>query len=299
MGDAEVDVEFAHKRLGIVQDFCSVRKTLLRLLRGPRAALDATLAGTPTDAGHLVRPPGGFGVVYGTVADVLRRRGVSVLTGCDLRSIRRGGGGFEVDLAGSARHYDRVISTIPIPTLARLIGLPLGHPFEYMKLVSLFYRHRGEIGHDSSFLFNFSPEGRWKRVVTLSRFYGRHGADDYLVVEATLRPGDDVDVAGLRRDFEGHARKAGLFRGELNYQGCLTTNNAYPIYRRDNIERMREAKKGVAGWGVCLAGRQGEFDYISSSDAAGNARAVATRLKGEYEGACCASPPAQGQEALS
>lgn len=60
------------------------------------------------------------------------------------------------------------------------------------------------------------------------------------------------------------------------------TRNAYPVYRRDNVDRIAAAKQRLKQWGLDLAGRQGEFDYISSSDAAGKAKIVAEKIKADY-----------------
>lgn len=275
MPDTEVDPIFATKRLGLIGRWCSLRRIAGSVLRGRRTVLRGTPALTPTD---LVRPPDGFDGIYRAIGDEVAARGARVRTGCDVRSVRRVGDGFELDVDGVAERFDRVVSTIPVPTMARLAGIPMRHEFEYVKMVSLFYRFRGAAVADATVLHNFTPAGTWKRITFFSQYYGRCDGDDYFTVEVPVSERDDEDPDRHRAAFESHARRLGLFPGDPRLQGYLVTRHAYPVYRRDSLDLIQEEKEKLTRWGLLLAGRQGEFDYISSSDAAGNARRVASEL---------------------
>jgi hypothetical protein len=99
----------------------------------------------------------------------------------------------------------------------------------------------------------------------------------YFTVEGTMKGG-----TGARRppraaieDFEAWARDEGLFAAAPRYLDGVVTPHAYPVYRTDNVRAVRDLKSRLESEGVVLAGRQGDFNYLSSSDAAGDAARVA------------------------
>lgn len=275
MLDTEVDPIFATKRLGLIGRWCSLRGIAASMLRGRRTVLRGTPALTPTD---LVRPPGGFDGVYQAIGDEVKARGARVRTGCDIHSVRRVRDGFELDIDGVAERFDRVISTIPVPAMARLAGIPMRHELEYVKMVSLFYRSHGAAVADATVLHNFTPTGAWKRITFFSQYYGRCNGDHYFTAEIPVSERDDEDPDRHRTAFESHTRRLGIFPSAPRLQGYLVTRHAYPVYRRDSLDLIQEEKEKLTRWGLLLSGRQGEFDYISSSDAAGNARRFASEL---------------------
>jgi len=272
--DAEVDLEFAAKRMSYLKDWASLRGTLIRLAR----SRDTVFTADTSHAAALVRPPQGFGAVYSAVHRILQERGVTVLTDCKILAVRCAVSGFEIDFGGETRSYDRVVSTIPLEAIARTLGIPTIEGPEYMGLFSLFYRFRGDSGHSATVLYNFTLEGRWKRVTSFSRFYGLHEGDEYFSVEGTIPQGDEGDLSLLQTDFEEHIDRLGLYRGKLTLQGAVRTGHAYPVYRKGNTARVIALKAVVQRSGIRIVGRQGDLDYISSADAAGNADEAAAQI---------------------
>lgn len=276
--DEDIDIEFARKRLSLIQEHGSLIAIASKFFQGQKTAL----AVPPTEKQVFVRPVEGFDKIYSTIEGILLSQGVSVITSCQIRAVKRKNDGFEIDFPDRKKFYDRVVSTIPVSTMSELIGMPLEQKLDTRTLSSLFYRFRGELGHDSTVLHNFSPEGDWKRIITFSKYYGTHEGDDYFVVEVTFDNNYDPNLLEQKEAFEAQIKGFGLLKGELKYQGGLVTQNAYPVYRRDNVDRIAAAKQRLKQWGLDLAGRQGEFDYISSSDAAGKAKIVAEKIKADY-----------------
>lgn len=266
--EKDIDLEFAVQRMAFLAEVCSLRRLVPRLAgrlwRRPVARKEV-----------LVRPRAGFAVVYDAIGRELSAHGVEVHLSCRIGSIKRRDRGFTIESSVGVQHYDRVISTIPVGATSRLVGLPVESGFEYMKLISLFYRFRGEAGHDGGVLFNFTYDGNWKRVVALSRFYGPDRGDDYFVVEVTAREADTEAVAAADRAFREHAQRHGLYRGALELVGAHVTDHAYPIYLRQHAATVRESRSRLERWGIDLIGRQGRFDYLSSEAAAASARAFA------------------------
>jgi hypothetical protein len=272
--DDEVDIEFATKRMLLIRDSASLRKVVVRLARRREIVFNADAE----RLGELVRPREGFDRLYAQIDDILRERGVTVLRSCEINEVHRAGSGFEIVAGGERRVYDRVISTIPLEAMAGLLCMsPVEGP-EYMRLFSLFYRFRGDCGHGATVLYNFTYEGRWKRATMFSKYYGEYQGDQYFSVEGTVPPGEDGDLLPFQTDFETHVTRLGLYRGQLLYQGGLMTGHAYPLYRKANTARAAALKDAIRRMGIDIAGRQGELDYISSADAAGNAEEVATRV---------------------
>jgi hypothetical protein len=271
--DAEVGLEFARYRLTKVETACSWRAAARRMLRGRRA-----VAAVYADEGY-VRPKAGFAAVYGPVAEALRRSGVRVRTSARVQEARREAGEHALCVDGVVERYDDVVSTIPIPTLARLAGMELQARLETRSLFSLFYRHSGALRHDATYLYNFHPEGRWKRMTTFSEMHGRHEGDAWFTVEGTLDAGcGEEALEACRRDFETTAAARGLFDGTPAYQGGLITASAYPVYRPRDKPALEGARQALRDRGFVPVGRQGAFDYLGSGTIAANARRTAREL---------------------
>ncbi|HEV7587767.1 MAG TPA: FAD-dependent oxidoreductase [Longimicrobium sp.] len=271
--DVEIGLEFARYRLAKVASACSWRGTAGRLVRGRTAVAEVL-----SPYGY-VRPKLGFAAMYGPVAEALRQRGVRVRTGARIDEARRAGAVHELSVDGTVERYDDVVSTIPIPTLARLAGMERPAAVETRSLFSLFYRHSGGLRHDATYLYNFNPAGRWKRMTTFSAMYGRERGDAWFTVEGTLEAGcGEEALDACRHDLEKTAAGFGLFDGTPEYQGGVVTANAYPIYRPDDGPALDAARGALRDRGFVLVGRQGAFDYLGSGTIAANARRTAREL---------------------
>jgi protoporphyrinogen oxidase len=276
--DDEIDFEFARQRLSVLQESCSLRRVawdLLIRLAGQRSRRYDWRSWSA-----WVRPPGGFDVAYAAIREQLNDERVSVLTGITIHSIARKGSRFVIEFDDRAVTYDRVVSTIPLASAFEYVGQPLApsdRP-EYRRLASLFYRFRGDLGHDSAVLYNFTTTGRWKRLTTFSNIYGSSGGNHYFVVECTVAEVRDETLAELASDFERHVAELSLFRGELDFQGGVITDHAYPVFRRGLYAKVAEARKRLNAWGIDTVGRQGRFEYTSSSVTAERARSFARQL---------------------
>jgi protoporphyrinogen oxidase len=276
--DVNIDILFAEQRLQMLQEHLSLRSIVDRMtlrLQGRQVQV-----GRPVI--RYVRPQRGFQQFYGAIKEQLEERGIRVLTGQCIQQIQACDSGFLIRLAERSEQFDLVISTIPLPTLAGYIDLPLDDArFEYMKLISLFYRFRGNAGFDGHVLFNYSDGGLWKRVTRFSEYYGRHEGDEYFTVEVTAREPWDVTVERAREDFERHARSLGLYHGQLLYQGCAITDNAYPLFPVDEVKRLNDVKQRIRDLGIYLVGRQGNFEFISSWLTTLKAKSLAESLRGQ------------------
>ena len=173
-------------------------------------------------------------------------------------------GRFDVEIDGEVKAYDRVISTIPIPDMLRLIGEEPKVDIQTRNLISLFYT--GVFDRPGNTFFNFSNEASWKRITVFSRFYQpTKQGKDYFTVEVTSDDVSQQQVELAAADFEKHANGVGLFRGSPKLEGSHVSYSAYPIYRRDQSQAVEAEKERLRSYGIDLLGRQGNFEYVISN----------------------------------
>lgn len=271
--DTEIDLLFAQQRMGDMSERASFRVLLSRLARHPVQSLS-----NPRQASALARPPGGFQRVYSAVESALSEAGVGVRKGIAVTSISRDKNCFWLESDGRKEAYDRVVSTIPLPILGRLLKVPLDYAFQTVTLLSLFYRCKGPHRFDSAILFNYSRTGNWKRITDFSLFYGDADGDNYFAVEIPLPSSQSVDVITAAQAFEAHVAGSDLFSGQPIFQGHSIVPNAYPVFKSEGLGKLAADKARVAETGVVLLGRQGEFRYVSSHTAAESAVHLARKL---------------------
>lgn len=273
MPDKDIDVLFALQRMDYLENACSIRiraKKFLSALVGRRQS------DFWTDE-HFVHPKEGFRVVYERIERSLTAAGVNIRKGTNIRELVAEGGRYRID----GEWYDKVVSTIPVPVLARYMGMQTDVRFECVRLVSLFYRFRGDPGFEGCVLFNFTETSHWKRITLFSRYYGKADGADYFTVECVLREDDPQGEDFVREDFESHARGLGLFRGDLDFQGAVTTPNAYPVFRAADSSGIEKTKRRIQALGIELLGRHGAFEYLSSSVTAAKSKKMGEKIAAE------------------
>jgi Protoporphyrinogen oxidase len=273
--DEEVGLEFAMQRLRDVQLYTPIalaRRKLLGMLHKPATSAAPAYTG-------LVRPLNGFEEVYNKIASSLTRQGIAVRLGCAIKSVkRRERGGYEIDFGDHTETYSRVVSTLPIPVMLRLLGTAAKVRFEHVSLLSLFYR--GRVRHDASFLYNFTSRGKWKRITLFSNFYGKIGGSDYFTVEITTQDTSPQHLEMLRADFETHADALSLCEPDvpLQYLGSIVTERAYPLFQRGKSQELQAERDRLTAAGIDFVGRQGNFAYLSSHAAAQQAACLAATI---------------------
>lgn len=277
--DTDVDIEFALQRLTSLPTDCGLRRNLFRIVR---EAFDSQIA--EQTWGCYVRPPEGFSFTYSLIGQDLLKAGVSVRTGIRVERIERSGTGFLLhsEEKEGGEKFDLIVSTIPIGTMLRIIGLNTERPPDTIRLVSLCYRFQGDLGFSrANMLYNFTYDARWKRLNLHSPHYGQDRGDDYFVVECTNRSDSTETEESYRKDFENHVERLPILKGSLQYQGALVTENAYPFLRRNDVERVQEGRRALEDFGIALTGRQGRFVYQNSHTTALAAKALAREISQE------------------
>ncbi|WP_102223812.1 NAD(P)-binding protein [Acidimangrovimonas sediminis] len=255
---AQIESDFAHKRLGWIKRNAGAGAVAGRLI----ARLRPRRARQPGAGRLLVRPRAGFEAMYRVAEEDLGARGVTIRTDAGLTRIEPApGGGNVVHLADGARHETGcLISTIPLHQSLPLCGLDLPGCLPTASLLSLFVSFEGERGFDANTLYNFTHEGRWKRLTMHSDFYGHAGGRAYFSVEIALRA-PEADPAQMLAEFRDLADRVGIFRGDLRLEGARLTSHAYPVHLQGASAATSSAIAQLRSAGVLSFGRQGGFDY--------------------------------------
>ncbi|OWV98638.1 FAD-binding protein [Rhizobium sp. R72] len=248
----KIDLDLARKRMGWISEHASIGTLIKKLMRSRMAAGPANR--------QLARPRQGFAILYDAAVERLTSAGVSLRLSAGTRKIERTNDGFEITLDGGVVLTRRVISTIPIPALERLCGLPAQTALNTITLISLYFSFAGERGFSQSIIYNFSHDGAWKRLTVYSDFYGRVNGREYFAVEVIA--GDHVSsVDQGEEDFRRHTQANGLFNGDLVLEGSQVLESAYPIYSKGAAQHAAQAIEALRAFGIESIGRQGGFNY--------------------------------------
>jgi protoporphyrinogen oxidase len=225
----------------------------------------------------FARPANGFSSMYGFILNELKEIGnINVYLDTNIKRILIDKKTVVTD-DGKELKYDHLLSSIPLALLCRLSDVPLDLKLEYKPLYSIFYTSESAIIPNCNVLFNFTERGYWKRVTFHSCYYGTNNGKHYFVLESMpdkihLESDDGINL--LDRDFKATFVNTQWFNEIKNAEivGYRLLPNAYPIYTTDfDPHELKKIKDYFASKSIYLIGRQGEFDYISSSDAAKSA----------------------------
>lgn len=246
----QIDLGFAHKRMLWIKEHASIGTHVRRFFKP---------LGKPTNT-QLARPREGFASLYRLAVESLEKRGVSFVFNAQLVGLAKTERGFALHTKDRSVESQRVVSTIPLPRVHALLGLPPVESLTTVTLISLFFSFEGARGFSQSVLFNFSATGAWKRLTMHSDFYGSAEGREFFGVEVNASAAC-ATVADAERDFRAHTAANGLFRGDLRLEGSHALSSAYPIYMHGAGARAEDALQALRALGIESFGRQGGFDY--------------------------------------
>ena len=202
-------------------------------------------------------------------------RAAKITTGFTVRHVRRGGRGWIVSDGQREREYERLVATIPIDVLARIVdGVP-GNvaaavaALRYNSLLNVALGVEGQpmppftavyipdpsiICHRISFPEAFSPEnvppGRSMVVaeITTNRGTGAAAMDDRAVIDEVVCGLESMNLLDRRR---------------LCYTKVVRTEYGYVVQDRSYRPNLARAKAWFESEGIVLCGRVAEFEYIN------------------------------------
>jgi protoporphyrinogen oxidase len=211
--------------------------------------------------------------MYSYIEDELKSLDVNIKFGSNVEKIILDEKKLIMD-DGTVHTYDCLLSSIPLSVFCKLSNTQLPLRLKFKPLYSLFYELDSEPIPDCHVLFNFTQRGFWKRITFHSSYYGVSNNKSYFVLESMpddihLNDPNIVDILDqdFRRTFDDTAYTKQMRNASLI--GSKMIPNAYPIYTKDFDPSVIDAiKQDLALHSAYIVGRQGEFDYVSSSDVA-------------------------------
>ncbi len=252
-----------------------------------RSALGQTTVGYAHQAVFWYPRRGGFQAITDRIARSLAGR---IRLGVRVTDVARAGGRFRVN----GQSYDAVISTIPMPALARVTeGLDgatsdAASGLRSIGVASFLFGIAGEDVKPYSWVYlPEADQGPANRVTYLSNYSPENAPSGRgsIVAEVTHRGRLDVDgayVASLRRALARH----GLFRDEqVTVTAWRDNQHAYIHFARDFVERRRQAIAGFESFGLLPLGRFGRFNYYNTDLCILEALELADRLADRLAGA--------------
>lgn len=255
MSDDTLHVDFARQRLGMIERF-SIRNTLKR-------AIGIQKNRKKIGQKRLVRPAQGFAFMFDHICSLLREEGVSLKADTKIERIEKDGDVFLIHTSDGLERYDAVVSTIPMQECCKLCGIEPFHSPRTKTLLSMYFT--GTVLPPGNTFFNFTFEGRWKRMTVFSRYYANESEKDWFTVEVTT---DDASEETMKRsadEYMNHARKHKLIDADVEMVGHSISEDAYPVFSREVKAQVDEDRNKLNEFGINLLGRQGNFEYVISN----------------------------------
>ncbi len=167
---------------------------------------------------------------------------------------------------------DRLISTIPLSSLAEALPADekiqrFPRPEHTTMQVVLFLAARTIQETDHHVLYSFEKKHLWKRTTC-------HRVDEQrytVAVEINLNHDcqETQKQELLRRIRTDLTEEIKLFQADdIIEEKIMTVPNAYPVFGADTWERILQLRDYIEKrHGICLLGRQGQHEYLSSNQA--------------------------------
>lgn len=217
-----------------------------------------------------------------------------ITTDFEVKAVGRQGQGWLVSDGNTSRHYDRLVSTIPIFDLAKALGeIPvevseaLGR-LKYNRLITvlvglnvpklneftaLYVPDSDTLPHRLGFLSNFSPEAAPEGTSSI-------------LAEVTCPPNhsdvwQSADEQVIGRVVDDLAR-LGVIPGpeKVCYTSLRRMEYAYVIYDHDYYRSIKVVRDYMSSLGITLVGRFSQFEYLNMDACVRWAMGVAAEIDG-------------------
>ena len=272
MSPSDIDLKFSNTRLKVLKKRLNSRKIIHNLLTFKFGELNQW----KIEKLSYARPESGFSQMYDFIKKELIKRNINLHFNTNIKKILLDEKKI-ITNEDEVYTYDSLISSIPLGILCKLCEIPLNIQLSYRPMYSLFYKSEYEIFKDCDVLYNFTEDGLWKRITFHSSYYGSKNNKHYFVVESMpnqihLEGSNGINLLDkdLKQTFSHTQWSDIVSKAELI--DARLTPNAYPIYAKDfKSDEIENLKQYFSSKSIHLVGRQGEFDYISSSDVAKSA----------------------------
>lgn len=252
--DKKIGDEFVTQRMQFIANssiWQAIRRKIFRKLKKIATTKDIFYG----------RPEGGFETIFSEVEKQLLLLGVNIQTAQNIETIDLNENQYTIKTSKGESSYDYIVSTIPLPSLIKLLNKKPIAEYPYLNLVSLFYK--GQQNYSGSLFHNYSKNGKWKKIVSLSTLYKDNDSVSHFTVEISLKDKDKIVIEELKADFEQSMEKINLI-SDLEYCGSEITHNAYPVFLEKQSKKVLEDLKMIHNLGIITTGRQGLYIFSSS-----------------------------------
>lgn len=228
-----------------------------------------------------------------SLTDTLAGRCASLRTGFDVQQISRASDGFQVCGKGESLDFGKLISTLPLPTLAEVydeapagiretaaklrfnsivtvmlgIDVPRINDFSWV----YFPRRKDGIFYRASFPSNYSPQ-----VSPTGK--------SSVMAEITCQKDDDVWsradedlVDSVSASLHGNGV---IDKKDVGFSKVMRSEHAYIVYDLDHRRNVSKLRDYFAEEGIELSGRFGRFEYLNMDACVAEAHELAARLGG-------------------
>ena len=170
---------------------------------------------------------------------------------------------------GETLQYDRVVSSLPLPEVARIAGLRGFPHLDYNSLIVVgiglrdtrlpryhwvYFPDEETIFHRIAFLSNYSPF-----------MAPRNGAN--IIAEITVPPSERLDPEkSVQKTIEG-LEAVGLIRGDrVEVAKAWFWKYGYVVYDRNYSKNVKRARRELRDAGIMTIGRFGLWSYLNMDD---------------------------------
>lgn len=226
------------------------------------------------------------------LTDSLARRCNSV-ENLEVRQVSKVSDGFEVISNGKSYHFETLISTIPLPELARALDgtpkriLETAQHLKFNSLVTVMLGiGRPKVNDFSWVYFPRREDGLFYRASFPSNYSPNTSPDGASSVMAEITCFKDDEVWKRSDEELAESVKASLHRnGVIDKEDVLfsrvrRTEHAYVVYDLEYQRNVSKLREFMSGQGIALCGRFGRFEYLNMDGVVDSARKLAAQVGG-------------------
>lgn len=207
---------------------------------------------------------GGIEALYRAVLSLVKAAGAQVKFGTPVKSVKRWRKGWLVNESFSGQ---RLISTIPLPSLVRMIrrASPLEYAaqrFDYNQVLVVGVALKGpDLGQTA--IFVPSSDIIFHRYTWMSYMSPPDNGGSNLIAEVTIPAHQTPDLDQLCRRVRKDLAKLGVVKspGDILLTRCWLNEFGYPIYTRNHQAVKRQTLGALKRLGIYSVGRWGSWEY--------------------------------------
>jgi len=202
---------------------------------------------------------------------------VNVKTSAPVRDIEPVEDGVKIN----GERYDYFVSTLPLPTLGKIIGgemKQLTSRLDYNSVTVVGLGVKGELP-DYHWVYVPQSDIAFHRIAFLSNYSPNMAPPGRgtIIAEISHRPGEKVENA-VERTVEGLA-KMGI-DVEVEVSRVWDNHFAYVVTNREYFTLMPQIREKLSDMRILTLGRHGNWEYLNMDAVWNRARDMAERLKG-------------------